>query len=185
VERLRDLGIDAALHPALAPDAQLVASAALGAAAIGADRALAALAAFCAGAPEELDLWLAGLQLDARDRDAVSRASRSAERVARELRAREPSPSELRALLAQEPPELVALALAYGAPPEPVLRWVADLAHVRLEITGADLIAAGVAEGPALGRALAGTLDRKLDGLVAGREQELASALELAQPEAR
>ena len=76
VERMRDLGLDRALHPALDPDPELVASASLGAAAIGADRALAALAALCAGAPVELDLWVAGLHLEARDRDAVSRAAR-------------------------------------------------------------------------------------------------------------
>jgi tRNA nucleotidyltransferase (CCA-adding enzyme) len=181
VERLGDLAIDRALHPALAPDARLVASASLGAAAIGADRALAGLAALCAGAPAELDPWLAGLQLEARDRDAVSRAARRGEPVARELRRREPAPSELRALLGGEPPELLALALAYGAPPEPLLRWVAELAHVRLEITGDDLLAEGVPEGPALGSALEGTLDRKLDGLVSGRDEELATALELAQ----
>ena len=52
VERLRDLELDRALHPALDPDPELVASAALGAAAIGADRALAALAALVASAPD-------------------------------------------------------------------------------------------------------------------------------------
>ena len=39
VARLRELEIDRALDPALDPDPQLVASAALGAVAIGADRA--------------------------------------------------------------------------------------------------------------------------------------------------
>ena len=36
-------------------------------------------------------------------------------------------------------------------------------------------------EGPAIGRALEGTLDRKLDGLVSGREDELRTALALAR----
>ena len=40
VERMRELGLDRALHPALDPDSELVASASLGAAAIGADRGL-------------------------------------------------------------------------------------------------------------------------------------------------
>ncbi len=180
VERMRDLGITGALHPALDPDPELVASASLGAAAIGADPALAALAALCAGAPEELDLWLADLHLEARDRDAVARAARVAHRVATELRAREHTPSELRALLAAEPPETLALALAFRAPSEPVLRWVTDLRGVRLEITGADLLAAGVPEGPAVGRGLEAALRRKLDGLVAGRDGELEAALEAA-----
>jgi tRNA nucleotidyltransferase (CCA-adding enzyme) len=181
VARLSDLGIDRGLHPELRPDPELVASAALGAAAIEADRSLAALAALCAGAPAELDLWLAGLQLDARDRDVVSWAARMAPGLAAELRSRDHSPSELRGLLARQPRESLALALAAGAPPEPILRWISDLSHVRLEISGADLLAEGVPEGPALGAALEATLDRKLDGLVSSRDEELRAALELAR----
>ena len=51
---------------------------------------------------------------------------------------------------------------------------------VRLEITGADLLAAGVPEGPAVGRGLEAALRRKLDGLVAGRDGELEAAVEAA-----
>ena len=72
-----------------------------------------------------------------------------------------------------EPPEALALALAFGAPAEPILRWVTELSGVRLEIGGDDLLAAGVPEGPAIGRALEETLRRKLDGLVTGRDEEL------------
>ncbi len=59
--------------------------------------------------------------------------------------------------------------------------YLADWRHVGLEITGEDLIAAGVAEGPALGRGLRAALARKLDGEVAGREAELAAALEASR----
>ena len=84
-------------------------------------------------------------------------------------------------MLAGEPHELLALALASGAPPEPILRWLSDLSHVRLEITGSDLLEAGVPQGPALGAALDATLDRKLDGELAGREEELEAALALVR----
>jgi tRNA nucleotidyltransferase (CCA-adding enzyme) len=181
VERLKDLELTRALHPALDPDPDLVASASLGAAAIGADRGLASLAALCASAPEELDLWLAGLHLDATARDAVSRAARVGSILARDLRSRDHTPSELRELLGGEPPEALALALAHGAPADPILRWVTELSAVRLEIGGDDLLAAGVPEGPAIGRALDETLRRKLDGLVSGRDEELRTALELAR----
>jgi tRNA nucleotidyltransferase (CCA-adding enzyme) len=181
VERLRDLGLDRALHPALRADPELVASASLGAAAIGADRGLASLAALVAAAPDELDPWVAGLQLEARERDGVSRAARAAPGIVAELRARERMPSELRELLGAEPPEALALALALGAPPEPILRWATELSGVRLAIGGADLLAEGVPEGPGLGRALEETLRRKLDGLVDGRDDELRTALELAR----
>jgi tRNA nucleotidyltransferase (CCA-adding enzyme) len=184
IERMRELEIHSALHPELDPDPELVASAALGAAAIGADRSIAALAALIESAPEKLDLWLGDLHLLAEERDAASRAARTGSRIAMALRQREHSPSELRALLGGEPLEALALALALRAPSEPVLRWVTDLRGVGLDISGADLRAAGVPEGPTLGRALDETLNRKLDGLVSGRDEELETALLLAREHA-
>jgi tRNA nucleotidyltransferase (CCA-adding enzyme) len=181
VRRLKELEIDRALHPALAPDPELVASAALGAVTLGANRVTAGLAAMVVEDPQELDLWVAELPLEARDRDAVSRAARVAPRLCEALREREHTPSELRALLGSEPSEALALALALGAPPEPVLRWATELSGVGLEIGGADLLAAGVPEGPVIGHALEETLRRKLDGLVTGRDEELETALELAR----
>jgi tRNA nucleotidyltransferase (CCA-adding enzyme) len=183
VARMAELQVDHALHPALTADAALVASAVLGATTIGADRALAALAALCSEAPGELGGWLADLHLTAPQRDAVARAARKGERLARELHSREHGASELVSLLAPEPPEALALALALGAPPEPVMRWAEELRFVRLEISGEDLIAEGVPQGPRLGRALQETLARKLEGLVDGREQELETALRLAREE--
>jgi tRNA nucleotidyltransferase (CCA-adding enzyme) len=180
VVRMRELGVDRAMHTAMEADAELVASAALGAVALGADRPLVALAALCAPAAERLDLWVGDLHLAASERDAVARAARVAPRLAEELRRREHLPSELRRLLGSETTVALSLALAMGGPSEPILRWVTELRDVRLEITGADLLARGVPEGPALGRALDETLGRKLDGLVRGRDEELETALMLA-----
>jgi tRNA nucleotidyltransferase (CCA-adding enzyme) len=185
VRRLKELDIHTALHPALDPDPEQVASAALGAVTLGANQVTSELAAMVVENPQELDLWVAALPLEARDRDAVARAARVAPRLCTALREREHTPSELRALLGSEPPEALALALALGAPSEPVLRWATSLSSVGLEIGGDDLLAAGVPEGPAIGRALEETLRRKLDGLVDGRDEELETALVLARSEAR
>jgi tRNA nucleotidyltransferase (CCA-adding enzyme) len=179
VERLRALGLDRALDPALDADPVLVASAALGSAETGADRALAGLAALCISDPDALAGWLEDLQLTAAARDAVMRAARNAPGIARGLPADERA-SRIHELLKDEPAEALALALALGAPPAPILRYASELRHVRLEIGGDDLVAAGVPESPAIGRALEETLRRKLDGELAGREEELRTALELA-----
>lgn len=79
----------------------------------------------------------------------------------------------------RDPVELV-LARAMGA------AWlddyVAEWRHVALQIDGDDLIAAGLQQGPALGRGLGAALRMKLDGeLGEGREAELAAALEAAR----
>jgi tRNA nucleotidyltransferase (CCA-adding enzyme) len=127
-----------------------------------------------------LAIWLDRLGLPSGARDAVLHAARSAPGLIDDLR-RQLRPSELRQLLDGEPPETLALALALGAPADPILDFVSRLRGARLEITGADLLAAGLPESPALGRALAETLDRKLDGEVNGRDEELRVALEIAQ----
>ena len=187
VARLAELGLDRALHPGLAADAELVAAAKLWALKAGASPALTALAALCAGRPElsasareELERWVEGLGLIAADRDAVVRAAGRGRALAKELRSHL-RPSELHELLEGEPHEALALALAFGAPADAVLRYTGGLCSARLEISGDDLLAAGVPESPAVGVALRETLRRKLDGELSGREEELRTALALAR----
>jgi tRNA nucleotidyltransferase (CCA-adding enzyme) len=76
----------------------------------------------------------------------------------------------------------LALARALGA--EWLDRYVVEWRGVRLEIDGRDLIAEGVAEGPAVGRGLHEALRAKLDGEVRGREEELRAALAAARENA-
>jgi tRNA nucleotidyltransferase (CCA-adding enzyme) len=111
---------------------------------------------------------------------AILAAVRGPQAGARELAGASPArPSEAVELARGHGPVELALARALGA--NWLDRYVADWHSVRLEIDGRDLIAAGVAEGPAVGRGLAAALRRKLDGEVEGREQELAAALEAAR----
>ena len=180
VGRLRDLGIAAALHPRLRADRELVAGAALGSAETGASPVLTGLAALCSGAPGEVEGFVAGLGLAAADRATVLRAAARAPVLAESLRVQLRN-SQLHSLLAPEPPEALALALALGAPGEAVLRYVSELRGARLQITGQDLLAAGVPSSPAIGRALEETLRRTLDGELPGREEQLRAALALAE----
>jgi tRNA nucleotidyltransferase (CCA-adding enzyme) len=86
-------------------------------------------------------------------------------------------PSEIAAAARGWPVEAVALAGALGAD-EQARAWLSGLRDVRLSITGHDLLAAGVPEGPEVGRRLAAALARRLDGeLAPGPEAELEAAL--------
>ena len=73
----------------------------------------------------------------------------------------------------------LALARALGA--EWLDAYVARHRHVRLEVDGDDLIAAGIPEGPAIGRGLDAALRAKLDGEIEDASQELAAALAAAR----
>lgn len=55
--------------------------------------------------------------------------------------------------------------------------WQREWRWVELEITGADLLAAGIPEGPGLGMALERALEAKINGLVSGVDQEMKVAL--------
>ena len=178
VARLVELGLLESLGGGLNGDPELMASAKLGAGETGADAALTALAALLGEEPDAE--WVESLALRADERDAVLRAARKAPQLARTVRDDLPD-SAIHALLHSEHPETLALTLAHGAPGGPILRYVADLQGVRLEITGDDLIAAGVPASRALGRALEETLRKKLDGELAGRDDELRYALEVAR----
>ena len=178
VERLAELGVLESLGGGLRNDPELVASAKLGAIETGADPPLTALAALLGDEPDAI--WVQSLGLRADERDAVLRAAGKAPHLARMVTADLPA-STIHALLHCEHPETLALTLAHGAPGGPILRYLADLQGVRLEITGRDLVAAGVPESPVLGLALEETLRKKLDGELDGREDELRFALEVAR----
>jgi tRNA nucleotidyltransferase (CCA-adding enzyme) len=97
--------------------------------------------------------------------------------------ARPRRPSEAVSLArAVDPTELV-LARALGA--DWLDRYLLEWRSVRLEIDGEDLIAAGISQGPALGRGLADALRRKLDGEISGRDAELEAALAVARASER
>jgi tRNA nucleotidyltransferase (CCA-adding enzyme) len=90
-----------------------------------------------------------------------------------------PSPGEGAEVAgARDPVELI-LARAMGA--DWIEQYLTAWRLVELEIGGADLIAAGVPQGPAVGRGLRAARRRKLEGEIAGREAELAAALEAAR----
>ena len=179
LDLLAELGLDRALHPALDADPGLVARAADHAGELGADPVLSGLAALVSSGPNALGRWLDTLALPRHARDAVLRAARAAPRLVAELHDQRPA-SALYELLRPEPLETLALALAMGADEDLVGRYVVELSAVTLEITGHDLVAAGVPPSPRLGEALRATLRRKLDGELSGREHELRAALELA-----
>jgi tRNA nucleotidyltransferase (CCA-adding enzyme) len=116
---------------------------------------------------------------DASDREVIVATAIGAEPLASALSAAT-RPSELAGAASGAPPELVALAGALG-PDAAARAWLDHLRRVALEIDGRDLLAAGVPEGPALGRGLDAALLAKLDGETRSREDELAVALQAAR----
>jgi len=124
------------------------------------DPGLLALGAVHAG--HDVRPWLDELGVPARERDVIAAVA-----AARPIEASRPS--AVAAALRGQPVEVAAWIGATD--------WVRRLRHVKLEIGGEDLLAAGIAEGPEIGERLQRALDAKLDGEASGREEELAAAL--------
>lgn len=176
---LRDLGLDDALHEGFGLTDEGLARRALALLPADArpDRLAVGLAARGVPATEVSGL-LDLLAFEAEDRDAIVATATRAEELARALEAAQ-APSAIAAAAVGHEPELVALAGALG-PEGPAREWLATLRHVRLSIDGRDLLAAGIPEGPAIGRGLRAALAAKLDGRAGERDQELAEALDAA-----
>jgi tRNA nucleotidyltransferase (CCA-adding enzyme) len=125
---------------------------------------------------------LTEMEFTAGDRDRVMRTVLTAPGLAKEL-GTVGMPSELREAVHGVTLEAIALAASLGEGPAPTQaaaarQWLGELRHVRLTITGDDLLAAGIPAGPEIGHRLRSTLDMRLDGeLDDTREAQLRAAL--------
>jgi hypothetical protein len=131
------------------------------------------------------------LEFDARSRGIVEKAAGGAHRVYDALDeddptdpAGPPSDADLWRMLRNKAPETVALAgaLAHGSPAEEAARrWLDDVRHRRLAITGDDFVAAGLT-GPAVGDALEAAQLALLAGEAPGAAEQLAAGLAAVRP---
>jgi tRNA nucleotidyltransferase (CCA-adding enzyme) len=189
LSRMAELGVDRALHPhvdARAAIAHVEAAAAAMQGPLAQARVpLVRLGCLCAGmAEQEVCEWLDRLKLARGDRDVVAAAVTHGPSIAMRMSGDvAPAPSEQHELVEGQPLEVLVMAIVFSAEPRLVadrLRTYLEQTHgVRLDITGDDLRRAGVPESPEIGAALKETLALKLDGVISGRDEELATALRI------
>ena len=91
------------------------------------------------------------------------------------------SDADLWRALHRKTPEAVVVAGALGAGAAAAERWLTDVRHRRLAITGDDFVAAGLS-GPAVGDALEAAQLAALAGEAPGAEQQLAAGLAAVRP---
>jgi tRNA nucleotidyltransferase (CCA-adding enzyme) len=160
-----------AVHPTFVARPEVIARAAFS--------PLAAFASTLSPAPD-LAARLDALEFPAGERDAVVAAVERAPSLAAALAAA-PSDVDLWRRARGERAETVALAAALDPAAEPAARrWLDELRHRRLEITGDDLVAEGIT-GPPVGRGLEAAMEAALAGAAPDRESQLATALRAAQ----
>jgi tRNA nucleotidyltransferase (CCA-adding enzyme) len=177
---LRELGIDGALAHGFGLSDPQLARRALALLPDDGDPATVVIAAAGIDMPASaLSALLTRLAFQAPQRDAIVAAAAAA-RALRDALRNATKPSDIAAAVGGA--DVEAVALAGDGDAEPAARsWLDRLRFVDLEITGDDLLAAGVPAGPAVGKGLRAALYAKLDGLVSGRDDELAAALRAAR----
>ncbi|MGZ4386744.1 MAG: CBS domain-containing protein [Gaiellaceae bacterium] len=181
--RLAEIGVAAAVHPHLSADDE---AARLVGELIGlrdryapeTPRWRLGLAVLARRLPtHELYRWLESLRLRRREVERIAGAVAVAPRLLERLE-QHPSAAEIVAMADPYSPDAPLLALAMRDA-EPLHDYFRRLRGVRLEVSGADLVALGLEESPRVGEVLAELRRRKLNGLLDGREQELETAREL------
>ena len=181
LEALAALGIDRAIDPRLGLRDATVLVRALSLLPDGERRDRLALAAALLGASAaDAAALLDRLAFSAGDRDAIVAAATQAKSLSARLEMAG-QPSEIDAAVAGARTELVALAGALGAT-SAAREWLMRLRTLDLEISGDDLLAAGVSQGPGIGAALAAARAALLDGEATDRASQLAVALRAAGP---
>jgi tRNA nucleotidyltransferase (CCA-adding enzyme) len=133
---------------------------------------LAAFAACCVRTGD-LGRHLDELGFTARDRKLIVAAAHAAPR----LQLAGASEAEIWRALHKLPAAAAEIVAAGGGPgAEAAQRWLDDLRHRALAITGDDLVAAGLA-GPAVGAGLEAAMVALLEGRAPDRDSQLAAAL--------
>lgn len=184
MDSMRALELDHALDPLFEAD-EYVASRSLLDLPDGIRQDLLLMAVSCLRMPSaELTSWLDRLNLEAGERAVVSEAVLRHDEILVGL-APDVEESALDTRLRRCKAETAALAAAVpGVDRELAARtrtWLRERRDDHLQISGADLLAAGIPEGPAIGRALAATLALTVDGEIEGRRQQLQRAVEFAR----
>ncbi len=180
IDAMAALGLDRALHPQFVADEYVAARAAL-----TRDEGLRHDLVLLAACMREMDAgeaaeFAGSLNLTAGERDTVLDGVEHARGVAAKVAGAQRH-SEVAAAMRHRRPETAALAAALpesdAATRASLQNWLAERTRQHLLIGGADLRQAGVPEGPEIGRALAATLARALDGELTDRERQLEFAL--------
>ncbi len=133
---------------------------------------------------DELFVWLERLKLKRADSEVVRAAVVVGPLLASRLGKTEMSDWEIFRTLRATPVEAIVFALA-GLEPGPaesrLKRYLSDIRHRTLSVTGADLLALGMKKGPAVGRLLERLREMRVEGIIKGREAELEYARRLLE----
>ncbi|HEY5530187.1 MAG TPA: hypothetical protein VIL51_12185, partial [Thermoleophilia bacterium] len=128
---------------------------------------------------DELYMWLEKLKLKRADGDVVRAAVVMSPLLSAQLSDETMTDWQVYKLLRKIPLEAVVLAMARteaGPGESRMRRYLSDIRHRTLSVSGDDILAFGLKKGPAVGRILERLKEMRVEGTVQGRDAELAAA---------
>jgi len=128
--------------------------------------------------PEEIAAWTRRMRIRRRDAEVLERAFVVARRLVDRI-TRGPTEADVYDVAEAQPVEALLVAMTLdetGIAADRLGHFLDVSRHVRLEIDGEDLISMGIGASPRLGKVLRNVLHLKLNGVVSGRNEELAAA---------
>jgi tRNA nucleotidyltransferase (CCA-adding enzyme) len=131
---------------------------------------------------EELYLWLDKLKLRRVDSEVVRQGVVLGPHLLSQLQHETMTDWQIYKALRKTSVEAVVFALAQSESEraqDRLRRYVADIRHRTLSVTGDDLHALGMKRDPAVGRVLEKLKEMRVEGQIEGREAELAMARQL------
>jgi tRNA nucleotidyltransferase (CCA-adding enzyme) len=135
-------------------------------------------------AHDQVYVWLEQLKLRQSDSSVIRAGVVIAPLLGTMLSRDDMSDWEIYRSLRKEPLEALVFALAgmeAGIAESRLRRYIVDIRHRTLSVTGDDLLAFGAKKGPAVGRLLERLRELRVKEEVQGRETELAAAREILE----
>ncbi|OPZ79538.1 MAG: hypothetical protein BWY79_00393 [Actinobacteria bacterium ADurb.Bin444] len=131
---------------------------------------------------DELFMWLEKLRLRHADRSIVRDSVVLAPRVAAQLGDQDLSAWSTYKLLSRLTTESLVYLIAVTdnrSAHERVYEYLSELRHRRSQLSGADIIALGLRQGPQIGMVLQSLLRERVEGRVTSKEEEMRMARDL------
>jgi tRNA nucleotidyltransferase (CCA-adding enzyme) len=135
-------------------------------------------------AHDELYLWLEQLKLRHADSNVIRAGVVLAPVLATTLSRDDMTDWDICRSLRHDPVEALVFALAgmgEGPAETRVRRYVTEIRHRKLSVTGDDLLALGAKKGPAVGRLLERLRELRVKETIQGREAELEAARQMVE----